>query len=151
MRKLTKGAIAVTGATVLAVGGGVAWAAWSSTGSGSGSATSTTSANSTISPDASGGALYPGAAKTFTVKVSNPNDYPVVVDTISAGTSEATASGCAAGTVTSDLVSGPSGTIAPHATGTYSLTAHMAADAGNLCQGQTFTLPLTATLSSNAS
>ena len=153
MRKLTKGAIAVGAATTLALGGGIAWAAWSSSGSGSGSATSTTSVNSTISSDTTGNPLYPGASTTFTVKIDNPNSYPVKVNSIPAGTSNATgtAGACPAGTVTSDPLTAPSGTIAAHGTATYTLTAHMAADAPDACQGQTFTLPLTASLQSNAS
>ena len=151
MRKLTKSALVIGGVATLAIGGGVAWAAWSSTGSGSGSVTSTTSVNSTISSDTTGVPLYPGASKTFTVKVNNPNDYPVVVNSISAGSSLITSGGCVSGTVTSTGSTNPSGTIAAGLTGTYTLTAHMDPNAADNCQGQTFTLPLTATLSSNAS
>jgi alternate signal-mediated exported protein len=153
MRKLTKGAIAVGAATTLALGGGIAWAAWSSSGSGSGSATSATSVNSTISSDTTGNPLYPGASTTFTVKIDNPNKYPVVVNSISAGSSTATgtAGACVAGSVTSAAVTAPSGTIAAGGSGTYTLTAHMDPNAADACQGQTFTLPLTATLQSNAS
>lgn len=153
MRKLTKGAIAVGAATTLALGGGIAWAAWSSTGSGSGSATSTVSANSHITSDTTGNPLYPGASTTFTVKIDNPNSYPVVVTSISDGKSNATgaAGACAAGSVTSAAVTSPGGTIAAGGSATYTLTAHMDPNAPDACQGQTFTLPLTATLQSNAS
>ena len=153
MRKLTKSALVIGGVATLAIGGGVAWAAWSSSGSGSGSATSTTSINSTISSDATGTPLYPGATKTFTVKIDNPNDYPVVVNSISAGSSDATSGGCVAGTVTSDAWTAPSTgnlTVAAHGTQTYTLTSHMDGNAADNCKSQTFTLPLTASLSSNA-
>ena len=58
---------------------------------------------------------------------------------------------CAAGTVTSAAVSAPPNTtIAAHGTGTYTLHAVMAGTADDACKSQTFTLPLTATLASNA-
>lgn len=148
MRKRTAVIAAVA---VLAVGGGVAYAAWSSTGSGSGVVASTTSANSTISPVAGAGGLYPGATVSFSVTINNPNSYPVTVTSISAGASQLTADGCAAGTVTSPAVSNPSGTIAAGQSGTYTLQATMNADATDSCKSQTFSLPLTAQLVSAAS
>lgn len=151
MAKISKRTAAILGITGLVVTAGVAYAAWTSSGSGSGSVTSTTSVDSTISSDNPGDALYPGATKTFTVKIDNPNDYPIVVNSISAGSS-LLAGSCAAGTVTSDALAAPPTTvIAADATGTYTLTAHMAADASDACKSQTFSLPLTATISSAAS
>ncbi|WP_410671670.1 LEA type 2 family protein [Amycolatopsis sp. cmx-4-68] len=149
MRKISKRSAVVLGAAGVVLVAGVAYAAWTSTGSGSGAVTSTTSASSTIGSDTTGTPLYPGAAKTFTVTVTNPNAYPVVVNSISAGSSAVTGD-CAAGAVTSAAVSNPTGTIAAGGTGVYTLTATMAKDAADACQGKTFTLPLTATLSSNA-
>ena len=146
MRKRTAVIAAVA---VLAVGGGVAYAAWSSTGAGSGSVASTTSLNSTIDPVAGAGGLYPGRTVSFSVTINNPNGYPVKVTSISAGSS-ALAGTCAAGTVTSAAVSNPDGTINPGASGTYVLQATMSADAADACQGQSFTLPLTASLISAA-
>ncbi|MGW5714809.1 hypothetical protein ACWEVP_01480 [Amycolatopsis sp. NPDC003865] len=149
MRKISKRSAVVLGAAGVVVVAGVAYAAWTSTGAGSGSVTSTTSANSVISP-AAGATLYPGAVKTFTVTIDNQNDYPVVVNSISAGSSNVTEGGCAAGTVTSAAVTNPTGTIAPKGSAVYTLTATMSGSATDACKSQTFTLPLTATLSSNA-
>ncbi|OXM69158.1 hypothetical protein [Amycolatopsis vastitatis] len=149
MRKISKRSAVVLGAAGVVLVAGVAYAAWTSTGAGSGSVTSTTSANSVISPVSSDHALYPGNSTTFVVKVTNPNAYPVVVNSISAGSSDAV-NGCAAGTVTSPAVSNPAGTIAAGATANYTLTATMDHDASDACKSQTFSLPLTATLSSNA-
>ncbi|MEV6715738.1 hypothetical protein AB0M48_27280 [Lentzea sp. NPDC051208] len=146
MRKRTAVIAAVT---VLAVGGGVAYAAWSSTGSGSGSVGSTTSVNSTITPVDGAGGLYPGKTVSFQVTIDNPNDYAVAVTSISAGTSALTAGGCAAGTVTSPAVSSP-GTIGADGSATFTLEATMNADAADNCKSQTFSLPLTATLVSAA-
>lgn len=150
MRKISKRSAVVLGTAGALVVAGVAYAAWTSTGSGSGSVTSTTSVNSTISAANSGTALYPGGGTDFTVSVTNPNDYPVVVTSISAGSSGLVNGSCAAGTVTSAAVTAPTGTIAAHGTGTYTLHAVMAGNADDACKSQTFTLPLTATLASNA-
>lgn len=150
MRKISKRSAVVLGAAGVVVVAGVAYAAWSSSGSGTGSVSSTTSVNSVISSSDSGTELYPGATTVFKVKITNPNSYPVVVNSISAGASEA-AGDCAAGTVTSLGVTNPSGTIAAGGEGIYSLTAKMNANAADACKGQPFTLSLTAALSSNAS
>ena len=130
---------------------GVAFAAWTSSGSGSGQAKSTTSVNSTISNGTAAADLFPGATKSVTVSINNPNDYPVTVKTISAGSSAAV-NGCAAGTVTSDAVASvPSNTIAAGESGTYTLVTHMAGSATDACKSQTFVLGgLTATLESAA-
>jgi len=149
MRKISKRSAVVLGAAGAVVVAGVAYAAWTSTGSGSGSVTSTTSADSVISSTSTGTALYPGGTTTFKVQITNPNAYPVVVNGISAGSSNAVG-GCAAGTVTSAVPASTPGTIAAGATGEYTLTATMSGDASDACKSQTFTLPLTATLSSNA-
>ncbi|GLY49736.1 hypothetical protein [Lentzea sp. NBRC 102530] len=146
MRKRTAVIAAVA---VLAVGGGVAYAAWSSTGSGSGSVGSTTSVNSTITPVDGAGGLYPGKTVSFSVTINNPNGYPVKVTSISAGASEEVG-GCAAATVTSVAVSNPAGTIATGESGTYVLQATMKTDASDACQGKAFSLPLTASLVSAA-
>ena len=150
MRKISKRAAIVLGAAGVVVVAGVAYAAWTSTGAGSGSVTATTAVNSVIQPG-TGTGLYPGGSTSFTVTIDNPNDYPVKVDSISTGTSDAVPnSTCAANTVTSDA-SPNAGTIAARGSATFTLQAHMIANPDNACQGKTFTLPLTASLSSNAS
>jgi hypothetical protein len=156
-------AAVVAGVAVLATAAGAAYAAWSSNASGSATAQSTTSINSVIAPGTSLPDLYPGADKTVTVTISNPNDYPVVVNSISAGTSGATGAGsaCLAGTVTTDSRTldatgllqsdGSTKTIAPAGTGTYTLDTHMAPTAVDACKSQTFTMSgMTATLVSDA-
>ncbi len=150
MRKISKRSAIVLGAAGVVVVAGVAYAAWSSSGAGTGSVSSTTSVNSTITPASSGSVLYPGGGTDFTVSIDNPNGYPVVVTSISGGSSNAV-NGCAAGTVTSAVPASTTGTIAAHGTGTYTLHATMNSDAADACKGQTFVLPLTATLASNAS
>jgi hypothetical protein len=157
-------AAVVAGVGVLAAAAGVAYAAWTSGATGSATAQSTTSIASVIAPGTSLPDLYPGAAKTVTVTISNPNDYPVVVNSISAGTSGATGAGsaCLAGTVTTDsrtldatgLLQSDNTTkiIAGTASGTYTLGTHMAPTAVDACKSQTFTMSgMTATLTSAAS
>ncbi|HEY3464765.1 MAG TPA: hypothetical protein VGL47_06505 [Amycolatopsis sp.] len=149
MRKISKRSAVVLGAAGAVLVAGVAYAAWTSSGTGSGAVTSTTSVDSKITSVSSDHALYPGNSTTFVVKVTNPNAYPVVVNSISAGSSDEVG-GCAAGTVTSAAVTNPTGTIAPGSTADYTLTATMDKNASDACKSQPFTLPLTAVLSSNA-
>ncbi len=138
----------------------VAVAAWSSTGSGSGTAQATTAVNSVIAAGTFAATLFPGATNSVTVTVSNPNPYPVIVNSISAGSSVVVNTNCGAGSVTSDaratdatgIVQSDLTTkrIAASGSGTYTLVTHMIASPHDACQGQTFALALTATLSSDA-
>ena len=145
----------IAGIGVLAAGtlvAGVSFAAWTSNGSGSGTAQSTTSVDSVISAGTSAADLYPGAVKSVTISISNPNDYPVKVTSISAGSSGVVNTSCAAGSVTSDAVASPPATvIAGNGSGSYTIVTRMIADPDNACKSQSFTLPLTATLVSAAS
>ena len=157
-------AVALAGVGLVALAAGVAYAAWSSNASGSATAEATTSEDSTIAPGSSLADLYPGADKTITVTIDNPNDYPVMVTSISAGSSSATgaADACVAGTVTTDartldaagLFQSDNTTkiIGPGLTGSYTLDTHMAPTAVDACKAQTFTMAgMTGTLVSAAS
>ncbi len=145
--------------TVMAVTG-VAVAAWTSTGSGSGTAQSTTSVDSVVSGTAHPADLFPGATKSVTVTITNPNAYPILVTSIPAGTSDLV-NGCLAGTVTTEaraldatglVQSNTTRTIAANSSGVYTLVSHMIADPSDSCKSQSFNLPLTnATVVSNAS
>lgn len=141
---------AVAGGIALACVAGLALAAFLSSGSGTATGDSTVALESTIAPESGASGLYPGATTTAAVTVNNPNDYPVKVASISAGSSSATTGSCPAGSVTTDALTNPQGTIAPGGTATYTLTAKMIANPDNACQGQTFTIPLTASLASAA-
>jgi hypothetical protein len=169
MIKLALGA-AVIGGVVGIVG--LASAAWQSTGSGTAAATGINAVNSVIAPAATAG-LYPGATKTVTVSISNPNPYPVMVTSISAGSSAAVGAAlCTANTVTTDAIDAiavgepqfdpvtqtnigpvaiPAAVGATDGTATYGLTVRMANAADNSCQGQTFSMAISATLVSAAS
>lgn len=158
MRFRTKAA-AATAAVALAASGGIAWAAWTSSGSGSGTAQTTTDQSSEISAAAFAPDLYPGADKSVSVEITNPNDYPVIVTSIS-GSSSVLQNGCAAGSVTSDARSAAAGlaqsdgttkVIAPNSAADYVIDTHMVNDPSDACKLQTFPLALTAGLSSAAS
>jgi hypothetical protein len=164
MSKITKSAkklsavlVSVAAATAL----GVAFASWTSGGLGSASAGSTTSQESVITAGTFAADLYPGALKSVTVDISNPNDYPVVVTQISEGSSAAV-NGCAAGSVSStglgtdtssdalaqDADAGT--TIPANGSGIYRIQTRMVGDASNACKAQTFSLALTARVQSAA-
>ena len=152
MRRISKRTAVVLGAAGTVLVAGVAYAAWTSTGSGTGSVASTTSVNSTIDPASGGSLLYPGGGTDFTVTVNNPNSYPVKVDSISTGSSVLINTSCAAGSVYSDALSPvPNAAIPAGGSASYTLHAHMIANPDNACKEQPFSLTLTAALSSAAS
>ena len=140
---------------------GVAFASWTSGGLGSASATSTTSKESVIAAGTFAADLFPGALKSITVSISNPNDYPVVVTQISDGASAAV-NGCAAGSVfstglgsdtSSEALAQDAGAgtqIAANGSGVYRIQTRMIGDATNACKAQTFSLALTARVQSAA-
>lgn len=153
-------AAVAAGAGMLTVAG-VAFAAWTSTGTGSGTAQATDAVNSTIKAKTFAPDLYPGALKSVTVEVDNPNAYPVVVTYLS-NSSSAAQGACAAGSVFSSALgavnsntaltqaNGSSTVIAPGATGEYRVQTRMIGDADNACKNATFALPMTASLRSEA-
>lgn len=111
---------------------------------------STSSVNFDITPNDQVRPLSPGATATFPLYINNPNNYGVRVDSISAGTSKATSSGCSAGTITSAAVDGPVGYIKEGGVRAYMVSVTMAPTTDARCNGQTFTLPLTVKLASAA-
>ena len=164
MKRRTKVAAIVPTLAALTVTG-IAGAAWLSSASGALIAPALRAQNSVIAT-VSAVALYPGASRTALVSVTNPNPFPVVVTGIASGASVAQVIAdlgtCSAGSVTSAAVApvgsavgilqsdGTTMTIAASASANYELTTHMVANSDNACQGLEFTLPLTATLASNA-
>lgn len=113
---------------------------------GGGESGSTTPVELTVIPDDQARPLQPGATTKYPVYVNNPNDYGVRVDLISEGSSNATAGGCPAGTVTSIGIESPAGFISPKSIRAYEVSVTMAATPDGRCQAQSFTLPLSVTL-----
>lgn len=78
MRKIQKTAI-VGGAVATLMAGGVAFAAWTSTGSGFGHATAGESVGLTVTGGSAVDNLFPSKEVSFTVTVANSNPYDVQV------------------------------------------------------------------------
>jgi hypothetical protein len=138
--------IGVIGATMLA---GVAFAAWTATGSGSGAAKAASATASTISAGSPTADLYPGqTAGDLYISVNNPNPYDI---RFTSGSFGAVTSGneadCPASNVTVDAsASGLTIDVPAGSSGVASTIADvvsMANDAPNACQGVTFTIAVT--------
>ncbi|WP_206786003.1 hypothetical protein [Amycolatopsis sp. MtRt-6] len=147
----------VVGATL---GGGIAVAAWTSSGSGAANAkagTAAAPATGTVAASAfSSGLLYPGGpAGDAKLLVHNPNPYPVVVTRVAAGTGAPTGSG-GTGTCTTTGVTWtpqqPAAGNAVPAGGSATLTLPGAVSMGTAsddgCQGALITIPVTVTVES---
>jgi hypothetical protein len=146
MRKTQK--IAFVGGTVgVLMAGGVAFAAWTSSGSDTGNVTAGHQVNLSVDAgDVSG--LYPTLGVDVPVKVTNNNPYPVTLSTIhytDAGSSTS-AAGCALSNVVVDDPDPAGEILAAHTQGAVHM-AHvtMIAGADTSCQDAVFTLNFTAT------
>jgi hypothetical protein len=159
MRDGTRKRQLITGLLTLLVLGavGLAYAAWTTSGSGSGYAKAgSAQALTTIDVSASTAAtLYPGANGDVLLKINNPNPYPVRVTdvtgngTITADSGHAT---CVTTGVTFTDQHSQTIDIAASSQTQTSLTgaAHMSNASDNGCQGATFTIPVNLTGTSNA-
>lgn len=142
------------------------FAAWLAPGSGSGYAKAGSSqALSTLDASASTSAtLYPGADGDVTVKISNPNAFPVRITSVSLDGDDSDiepdgshASCSPTGVSFTDQtgltidVPAKSGGTNGSATGTLTGAAHMSNASANGCQGATFTIPVSMSGASNAS
>ena len=152
-RRLIGGGITVA----VLVAAGLAYAAWTASGTGSGYAKATT-AKALTTVDVSAQAapeLYPGGQGDVVVRIANPNDYPVEVDDIT-GNGAITAAG-GIGTCSTTGVSFTDQTnqnIDVPANGEIQVTLNNAASMSNAsengCQGATFTIPVSLTGASDA-
>lgn len=142
--------VAIITAAMLAVGGGAAYAYWTSTGTGTGSATTGSSTPFTIASQApSGAALAPGGtAQSIAFTVTNPgsgsqNLSGVTVTVANAnGTAWTAVSGCSALDYTVGTPAITYGQIAPggNIAGTVTLTMNNRASDQDACQGVTVPL-----------
>ena len=158
---------ALLGATLLVLAAvGLVYAAWTTSGNGSVYAKAGTSqALSTLDASASTSAtLYPGASGDVVLKVSNPNNFPVRVTSVSlngtnaditadSGHSSCTTTGVSFTGATGLSVDVPakSGATNGSAQATLSGAAAMSNASVDGCQGATFTIPVTVSGASNAS
>jgi hypothetical protein len=147
----------------LVAGAGVAVAAWSASGSGTAGAKATTFQALTVSAGTTSAQLYPGGTGDVVLSVTNPNPFPVKITQVAQDTSAGKyvssdqgasctdANGTHPTGVTLTTTTGsPIATVAAGATGTVTLTgkAAMSNSSDTLCQGATFSIPVTVTATS---
>ncbi|MEA2473332.1 MAG: hypothetical protein QOE06_1247 [Thermoleophilaceae bacterium] len=154
-KRVSKKLAVVTTVAALAVVG-LVYAAWTTTGSGSGYAKAgTAQALTTVDVSASTSAtLYPGGpAGDVTIKIDNPNTYPVTVTTVTgsgsitadAGHPTCTTTGVSFTNQSSLTISVPAkvGAVDGSTQTTLTGAASMSNASVNGCQGATFTIPVT--------
>ena len=132
------------------LGFGVAFAAWTQTGTGFGSAKAQTAQASTIVAGLATADLYPGkTGGNVHFTVNNPNEYAVTFTSLSAGTvTSSDEANCPAANVTVTTPVAVSITVAGGATSalqTVSGVTNMLSTAPDGCQGVDFTVALTLT------
>ena len=147
-KKLTAGALFLG----VALASGVAFAAWTATGSGNGYAQAKTAvALTTVDVSASTTAqLYPGGTGDVLIKITNPNPYAVTVTGVAAGgaiTSDKGATCNGATGVTYTAPTSPSLAVPAGSSAQFTLTGAVAMSnaSNNACQGAIFTIPVTLT------
>jgi len=148
--KLTKRTAVIGSAiAVAAVGGGIAFAAWTSNGAGTGSASADTAHTVNLSPGTiSSQLLFPGAHDVpVKVNVDNPNGYAVDLTQIS-GIVSGPANCNAVAAVPFTAAQQPVHVAAGASTDVLIGTLAMTNDAAPACAGGTFTVTLSATATS---
>lgn len=157
MKKFPRKLFAVGAIVGGAVVGGIAFAAWTSTGTGSATAKAQTAqALSTVDASASSTAdLYPGATGDATLRISNPNPYPVQITSVAQTGPVVSDKGPACDASTGVTFSDQADiALAVPADGVASFTiadaVAMANSSDNTCQGAVFTIPVTLTGASSA-
>jgi len=152
-RNLIIGAVAML--TTL-IGGGVAFATWSVTGSGTGSALAYTAQTVTVNAVAlssSSASLYPGGpAGNVYFTVTNPNPYAIKITNIAWGTPvSGNPAACSSALISIDASAPTSGlSLTVPASGTSAAVQvngvlDLSSSAGDTCQGNGFNVPITVT------
>ncbi|KQQ92400.1 hypothetical protein ASF72_02375 [Arthrobacter sp. Leaf141] len=154
-RKLAARTAAATLTLCLATGAGGAFAYWALLGSGTGSATNGTmaavTAQALVAGDSPQTTLVPGGTADVAVRAFNPNSYAVQVYAIT-GSGAATADAAHATCLTTGVTFvapaaplAPPVTIAANSTALITLpgAAAMSTASASVCQGATFSLPVT--------
>lgn len=142
MRKTQKTAI-VGGTVAVLFAGGVAFAAWTSTGNGSGAANAGHQVDLTVTGDTAVDNLYPTLTVQVPVKIKNNNPYPVELDSITykaAGSSTDT-TGCTVANVNVVDLTAIGERIPANTQGVaHDMAVTMIANAASECQDAEFTL-----------
>ena len=154
MKKLYAGMAATTFA--IGIGGGLAFAAWSVSGSGSGGAAATVAQGVTVSavtPSGAAATLYPGGpASSVYFTVNNPNPYGVNITSVTWGTPiSLNTTACPSANITlspSAPTTGLSIAVPPNPqTGGFSIPGVLVLGHGapDGCQGTSFSIGMTVT------
>lgn len=130
------------------LGGGIAGALWSASGSGSGEANAVTAQVVTVSAATGAADLFPGfSGRDVFFTVTNPNPYSVLFSSMAVGTvTSSDPIGCPSSSVSVASATGLNVAVAANTTSaTQSIVdvVTMVAGAPNACQGATFTIALT--------
>ncbi|RBY75723.1 hypothetical protein DQ239_16665 [Blastococcus sp. TF02-09] len=165
-RRNRRRALVIFSTSLLLVGGGVAWAAWSTSGTGAATAKATTADSLVVGPGTPVGTLYPkpaggygsGTVGAVHTTVSNPNAYPVRITQATVGAitiTPALGKTCAPGSVVASTA-GPMTLTSPIALAANAAPAaveipgaiEMISSAEDGCQGASIGLTLTLTAAS---
>ena len=139
--------------TIVALGIGAAFAAWTVNGGGSGTATATSALPLTTSVAATTAQLYPGiSGANLYLTVNNPNPFPVTITSVNANGAAVPDPGHVAGCVTTGVTYSTqttSQTVAANSSLSFTVPGVSMTNASDTgCQGATFTIPVTFTASS---
>jgi len=142
-------------ALVVVVGGaaGLAFAAWTASGTGSGAAQATSAQAVTYSNGTTTAQLYPTGSGDLVISVHNPNAYKIQITDVAGNgtiTVDAGHSACNAASVTFTDQHSLTKTVAASTTVDVTLTGavSMSNAANDSCQGATFTVPVSVTAAS---
>ena len=127
MRKITKRSAAIIGATVVAIGGGAAWAAtngWDIKGTGTAEGNAATVVEMEASADLGAKKVFPGLNTTVTTTVKNNNDFPVNLTTANfVPTAVVVTGGTNAASCQSSLIAAPNTLVASFPAGAPKIVA----------------------------
>jgi len=150
--------LVVVAAAAVLLGGGVAWAAWTATGTGTAAAQAVTATVAAVTPGTPTASLYPRPTAGYPTTgpgsivftVNNPNPYSVTYNAIALGAVTSGNEGACPATNVVPATPTPtvSITVAPNATSTLQTVPaalSMLQSAPNGCQGVTFTVAVTLT------
>ncbi|GGQ40463.1 hypothetical protein [Couchioplanes azureus] len=164
MRKLDrrgKAILSAAAAAAVIVNAGAAWAYWRLGGAGTGVAVAGSAVELELQGRSDGSEpLYPGGSAGLTVTVTNRNDFPVRITSISPGRGRVTAdpahrdAGCLeTGVLVSADVLTVSWEVPKNTIGVFTVPGglRMTNSSDTACQGATFTIPVTAKGLSSAS
>jgi hypothetical protein len=156
--------VVVATAVTVFMSAGVAFAAWTATGTGAAGAKATSFQALTVSAGTPSAQLYPGGSGDAVVSVTNPNAFSVKITQVTLDVSagkfvssdqgsnctDAAASTHPTGISLTAASGSPLATIAANSTSSFTLIGKvaMANTSDTLCQGAVFAIPVTVTSTS---